>query len=550
MSLLQINNLHTTLRSSGGDVHAVKGIDLEIDRGQTVCLVGESGSGKSVTALSVMRLLPAGIASHPQGEVLLSARNGEVTDLLTLDNQQMSSVRGRHLSMIFQEPMSSLNPVFTIGEQIVEALQLSWPGMHEAEAREIALQSLDEVQIKSPKQSFNEYPHRLSGGQRQRVMIAMALACRPDLLIADEPTTALDVTVQREILNLIRDLQQQRGTAVLFITHDLGVVAQIADKVAVMQQGEIVEQGLHNAVLYQPQHAYTKSLLGALPENLKRQPASETAKEVMLEAQHLKVWFPIKRGLFRQVADYVRAVDDVSVKIHKGEIVALVGESGSGKSTLGRVLVRLLRPTAGQIYYQGKEIGAMSAAAFRPYRTDLQVVFQDPLSSLNPRLTIATTLTEPMRVHGIGDSHDHRIELAAKLLEDVQLTREYLWRYPHEFSGGQRQRIGIARALAVNPKLIVCDEITSALDVSVQAELLQLLLRLRNRYGLTLLFISHNISVVEYISDRTLVMHRGRLVEFGDTALVCGDPQHEYTKSLIKAVPRLQAPANLDAYSV
>ena len=549
MSLLQINNLYTTLKSTGGDVHAVKGIDLDIDRGQTVCLVGESGSGKSVTALSVMRLLPAGIASHPHGEVLLSTRNGEVTDLLTLDNHQMSSVRGRRLSMIFQEPMSSLNPVFSIGEQIVEALQISWPGMREPEAREIALQSLHEVQIKKPKQSFNEYPHRLSGGQRQRVMIAMALACQPDLLIADEPTTALDVTVQREILNLIRDLQHQKGTAVLFITHDLGVVAQIADKVAVMRQGEIVEQGTHNEVLFQPRHSYTKSLLGALPENLQRQPSSKSTKEVMLEARHLKVWFPIKRGLFRQVADYVRAVDDVSVKIHKGEIVALVGESGSGKSTLGRALVRLLKPTAGEIYYQGKEIGALSAATFRSYRTDLQVVFQDPLSSLNPRLTIATTLTEPMKVHGIGESHDHRIELAAKLLADVQLTQDYLWRYPHEFSGGQRQRIGIARALAVNPKLIVCDEITSALDVSVQAELLQLLLELRNRYGLTLLFITHNISVVEYVSDRTLVMHQGRLVEFGDTALVCGDPQHAYTKTLINAVPRLKVRTEFEAYA-
>ena len=539
MSLLRINNLHTVLKSTGGDVHAVKGIDLEINRGETVCLVGESGSGKSVTALSIMRLLPAGIASHPKGEALLDDGKG-ITNLLTLDNQQMSGVRGRHLSMIFQEPMSSLNPVFTVGEQIVEALQISWPSMNERQAREIAVRSLHEVQIKQPEQSFNEYPHRLSGGQRQRVMIAMALACQPDLLIADEPTTALDVTVQQEILNLIRDLQRKKGTAVLFITHDLGVVAQIADKVAVMQQGEIVEQGVHSEVLYNPQHPYTISLLGALPENLQRQPIESVNTEVMLEARNLKVWFPVRRGLLRRIADHVRAVDDVSVKIHKGEIVALVGESGSGKSTLGRAMVRLIEPTAGEIYYREKEIGNLSAKEFRGYRTDLQVVFQDPLSSLNPRLTIATTLTEPMKVHGIGESHEHRIELAAKLMEDVQLTRDYLWRYPHEFSGGQRQRIGIARALAVNPKVIVCDEVTSALDVSVQAELLQLLLQLRARYGLTLLFITHNISVVEYVSDRTLVMHQGRLVESGDTAQICGNPQHEYTKTLIDAVPRLQ----------
>jgi len=526
------------LKSTGGDVHAVRGVDLEINRGETVCLVGESGSGKSVTALSIMRLLPAGVASHPYGEVLLSDRHG-VTDLLKLGNQHMSSIRGKHLSMIFQEPMSSLNPVFTIGEQIVEALQISWPEMQEREAREIAIQSLHEVQIKRAALSFNEFPHRLSGGQRQRVMIAMALACQPDLLIADEPTTALDVTVQQEILNLIRELQSKKGTAVLFITHDLGVVAQIADTVAVMQQGEIVEQGAHSEVLYKPKHPYTISLLDALPENLQRQPVDSLKKELMLETRNLKVWFPVRRGLLRRVADHVRAVDDVSVKIHKGEIVALVGESGSGKSTLGRAMVRLLKPTAGEIVFKGNEIGGLSAKELRPYRTNMQVVFQDPLSSLNPRLTIATTLTEPMKVHGIGESDDHRIELAVQLMEDVQLTSDYLWRYPHEFSGGQRQRIGIARALSVNPELIVCDEITSALDVSVQAELLQLLLRLRSRYGLTLLFITHNISVVEYVSDRTLVMHQGRLVEAGDTSSVCGDPQHEYTKTLISAVPRL-----------
>ena len=563
MSLIRISNLHTVLRSSGGDVHAVKGIDLEINRGETLCLVGESGSGKSVTALSVMRLLPAGIASHPDGEVLLQDENGNTTDLLTLDNAAMSGVRGRRLSMIFQEPMSSLNPVFTIGEQITEALQISWPGMSATEAREIALQSLEEVQIQNPAQSFNEYPHRLSGGQKQRVMIAMALACQPDLLIADEPTTALDVTIQREILSLISDLQRKKGMAVLFITHDLGVVAQIADRVAVMRHGEIVEQGSLDDVLYHPQHPYTISLLDALPENLQQLTPPEVAKEVVLETRNLKVWFPVRRGLFRRVADHVRAVDDVSVKIHRGEIVALVGESGSGKSTLGRAMVRLLEPTAGEIYYysaagsedsgskdiQSIEIGGLPVSALQRYRTDLQVVFQDPLSSLNPRLTIATTLTEPMKVHGIGDSNEHRIELAGKLLEDVQLPREYLWRYPHEFSGGQRQRIGIARALAVKPKLIVCDEVTSALDVSVQAELLQLLLQLRRMYSLTLLFITHNISVVEYVSDRTLVMYKGKLVEAGDTASVCGDPQHEYTRTLIDAVPRLKGRREFKAIS-
>ena len=472
----------------------------------------------------------------------------------------MSGVRGRRLSMIFQEPMSSLNPVFTIGDQITEALQISWPGMTATEAREIALQSLHEVQIQNPAQSFNEYPHRLSGGQKQRVMIAMALACQPDLLIADEPTTALDVTIQREILSLISDLQRKKGMAVLFITHDLGVVAQIADRVAVMRHGEIVEQGNLDDVLYQPQHPYTVSLLAALPENLQQLTPPAPSEEVVIETRNLKVWFPVRRGLFRRIADHVRAVDDVSVKIHRGEIVALVGESGSGKSTLGRAMVRLLEPTDGEIYYysgagyaetratesQPIEIGGMPVSALQRYRTDLQVVFQDPLSSLNPRLTIATTLTEPMKVHGIGESNEERIELAGKLLEDVQLPRDYLWRYPHEFSGGQRQRIGIARALAVQPKLIVCDEVTSALDVSVQAELLQLLLQLRRMYSLTLLFITHNISVVEYVADRTLVMYQGKLVEAGDTASVCGDPQHEYTRTLIDAVPRLKGRQSLE----
>ena len=529
MSLLTVSNLHTVLKSSGGDVHAVRGIDLVIDRGETLCLVGESGSGKSVTALSVMRLLPKGITRHPEGSVLLQ-KGG---DLLQLDDEAMSQVRGRRLSMIFQEPMSSLNPVFTVGEQITEALQITWPRMPVANARDIAVRALHEVQIKQPEQTFNEYPHKLSGGQRQRVMIAMALACRPELLIADEPTTALDVTVQSEILNLIRDLQQKHGTAVLFITHDLGVVAQIADRVAVMRRGEIVEQGLHSDVLYNPQDPYTISLLDSLPENLHRQAPIEPSKDVILEARNLKVWFPVRRGLLRRIDDHVRAVDDVSIKIHQGEIVALVGESGSGKSTLGRALVKLIPPTSGEIFYRDREISAMSSSEFRPLRTDLQVVFQDPLSSLNPRLTIATTLTEPMRVHGIGSSNENRIELAEKLLEDVQLPADYLWRYPHEFSGGQRQRIGIARALAVKPELIVCDEVTSALDVSVQAELLQLLLQLRGKFGLTLLFITHNISVVEYISDRTLVMHQGKLVESGSTEEVCGNPRNAYTKTCL-----------------
>lgn len=540
--LLQVENLQTVLSSSGGDVHAVNGIDLHIDHGETVCLVGESGSGKSVTALSVMRLLPESVSHHPQGVVSMGSEHGnEAVDLLTLDKNAMPTIRGRRIAMIFQEPMSSLNPVFTIGEQISEAIQLTRPGTTDARARKIAMQALEDVRIENSRARFDDYPHRLSGGQRQRVMIAMALACRSELLIADEPTTALDVTVQAGILDLIKDLQRSTGMAVLFITHDLGVVAQVADRVAVMKDGLIVEQGLRDDVLYQPQHPYTQKLVNSLPENLKKSPSVIAGGGLLVETRDLQVHFPVRSGLLRRIGSYIRAVDGVSLKINQGEIVALVGESGSGKSTLGRAIVRLLEPTGGSVYYEGAEISRLNRTAFRPLRTDLQIVFQDPLSSLNPRLTIATTLTEPMAVHHIGQSHEHRLQLAQQLMADVNLPGESIWRYPHEFSGGQRQRIGIARALAVKPKLIVCDEITSALDVSVQAEILQLLLKLREEHGLTLLFITHNISVVEFISDRTAVMHRGRLVEVGPTDLVCGDPQHAYTRSLLDAVPRFGA---------
>ena len=537
--LLQVVNLHTVLSSSGGDVHAVQGVDLHIDRGETLCLVGESGSGKSVTALSIMRLLPMSVASHPHGQVLLKeiSTTGCI-DLLQQDNTQMSQIRGTRMAMIFQEPMSSLNPVFTIGEQIAEALQLNGDSLSDADARSITLGALRDVQIDDPESRIDDYPHRLSGGQRQRVMIAMALACNAELLIADEPTTALDVTVQAEILWLIKKLKQTKQLAVLFITHDLGVVAQIADRVAVMKDGQIVEYGYSDDVLYDSRHDYTRKLIQALPENLPIEHRPQVSNDVLLETRKLQVHFPVRSGLFRRVSSYTRAVDDVSLKIHRGEILALVGESGSGKSTLGRAIVRLLKPTGGSVLYKNHDIGSMSATAMRPLRSDLQIVFQDPLSSLNPRLTIATTLTEPMSVHNIGESRDHRIHLAENLLREVNLPVDYLWRYPHEFSGGQRQRIGIARALAVNPNLIVCDEITSALDVSVQAEILQLLLDLRRQHGLTLLFITHNISVVEHLSDRTAVMYQGKIIESGSTATICSRPAHSYTQALLEAVPR------------
>ena len=542
--LLEVRNLHTWLQSGDHLVKAVDNISFSIPKGETFCLVGESGSGKSISALSVMRLLPQDIASHPHGEILF---NGE--DLLKLDDNGIRAIRGAKIAMIFQEPMNSLNPVMSIGEQISEALLLHNPDMSDAEAEQRSILALEQVQISNASSRFRDYPHQLSGGQRQRVMIAMALACEPQLLIADEPTTALDVTVQAEILRLMQKLQDDTGMSMLFITHDFGVVAQMADRVGVMQLGKLVETDSCAAVLQNPQHAYTRQLLAALPENLakpavtvqsrSRMAAWALEQSPLVKIRGLKVWFPIKKGFFRHTVDYVKAVDEVSLEIPQGQIVALVGESGCGKTTLGRAVLQLEKPTVGSIELQGQELTGLSNRELRPLRRKMQIAFQDPQSSLNPRLLIETTLTEPMKVHGIGESHEERLELAAQLLESVQLDRDFLWRYPHEFSGGQRQRIGLARALAVNPEFIVCDEITSALDVSVQAEILQLLLQIRAERNLTLLFITHNIGVVEYLSDRTVVMYKGKIVEAGETMQICRNPQHPYTQKLLAAVPRL-----------
>lgn len=544
--LLEVRNLRTYLNSGGRVVKAVEDVSFSLPRGETLCLVGESGSGKSITALSVIRLLPEGIASHPGGAIEF---NGQ--DMLALDDAALRDIRGSQIAMIFQEPMTSLNPVFTIGEQITEALQLHHPNMSEADAAERAMQALEQVQIPRARERFRDYPHQLSGGQRQRVMIAMALACEPQLLIADEPTTALDVTVQAEILRLMRQLQDDTGMSLLFITHDFGVVAQMAQQVGVMQQGRLVEVGRTEQVLRNPQHEYTRQLLAAVPENLAKRGtppptgggrggvSSQQDGFPLLQIRDLKVWFPIRKGLFRRTVDHVKAVDDVSLDIPKGQIVALVGESGCGKTTLGRAVLQLEKPTAGSIRLHDQELTGLSGRELRRLRPNMQIAFQDPQSSLNPRLLIETTLTEPLKVHGIGADQEERIERAAAILEDMQLQRDALWRYPHEFSGGQRQRIGLARAMVLNPEFIVCDEITSALDVSVQAEILQLLLRIREEHNLTLLFITHNIGVVEYLSDQTVVMYKGKIVEQGDTAQVCGDPQHEYTQKLLSAVPRL-----------
>ena len=544
-TLLEVRQLQTHLFSGGQLIKAVDDVSFRIPKGETFCLVGESGSGKSITALSVIRLLPQGIATNPGGEILFNGQN-----LLQLAEADLRTIRGAQIAMIFQEPMTSLNPVFTIGEQIVEALQLHNPDMTDEEAAEKAIQALEQVQIPEPRERFNTYPHQLSGGQRQRVMIAMALACEPELLIADEPTTALDVTVQAEILRLMQKLQAETGMSLLFITHDFGVVAQMAHQVGVMQQGKLVEIGRTEQVLNNPQHPYTQKLLDSVPENLVRlKPAepmlvaveqSEQNTTPLIQIRDLNVWFPVKKGLFRRTVDHVKAVDGVSLAIAHGQIMALVGESGCGKTTLGRAILQLEKPTAGSIHLEGQELTQLSAAELRPLRPKMQIAFQDPQSSLNPRLLVETTLTEPMQAHNIGVSDEDRIERAAQVLESVQLKRDYLWRYPHEFSGGQRQRIGLARALVLNPAFIVCDEITSALDVSVQAEILQLLLKIREERNLTLLFITHNIGVVEYLSDQTVVMYKGKVVEQGSTAQVCGNPQHPYTQKLLAAVPRLK----------
>lgn len=548
-TLLKVEGLQTWLRSGDETVRAVDDVSFEINQGETFCLVGESGSGKSITALSVIQLLPQDISEHPGGRILFDYRHNdgrrEQVDMLKLAPARARMIRGSRIAMIFQEPMTSLNPVFTIGDQIIEALQLHNPELGEAEARERAIAALEQVKIPNAAERIDEYPHRLSGGQRQRVMIAMAMACEPDLLIADEPTTALDVTVQAEILRLMKELQQRRGTAILFITHDFGVVSEMADRLAVMQLGKIVEAGPLQQMINRPQHAYTKKLLAALPENLPREQSRHdsehsSAARPLLDLQGVQVYFPIKKGVLRRTADYVKAVDGIDLKIPQGQILALVGESGCGKSTLGRAILRLNDPTAGKVWFDGQDITALPHKAMQPLRREMQIIFQDPMSSLNPRLTIAATLTEPMKVHGIGESKEERLELAKQILERVQLKGDYVWRFPHEFSGGQRQRIGIARALALNPRFIVCDEVTSALDVSVQAEILQMLLELRQERDLTLLFITHNIGVVEYISDEMAVMNDGRIVEQGPTARVSRAPEHDYTKKLLAAVPRVE----------
>jgi peptide/nickel transport system ATP-binding protein len=563
-SLLEIKNLSIDFLSSTERINALKNISLRIERGEIVALVGESGSGKSVTALSILQLLPSPAADYSNGEINFSLDGNEVTDLLKKDHRSMQEIRGNQIGMIFQEPMTSLNPVITCGDQVMEAL-LYHKKISKEQARQQTIQWFAKVKLPNPDRIFKRYPHQLSGGQKQRVMIAMAMCCQPSLLICDEPTTALDVTVQKSILELIRELQQEENLGVLFITHDLGVVAELADRVIVMYKGEIVEENNIREVFINPQHPYTKALLACRPVNHtrgerlpivsdfmekksevgsqhagKNPPTSDirSLTSVLLRAEHLSVWFPDKKTFFGNPIDYIKAVDDVSFEIKQGEIIGLVGESGCGKTTLGRALLRLIKPTAGKIIFNGMDLAAIEAGKLRALRKDIQIIFQDPYSSLNPRLTIGSAIAEPLQVHGIVSSGKQRKERVIELLEKVDLRKEHFNRYPHEFSGGQRQRIVIARALALNPSFLVCDESVSALDVSVQAQVLNLLNDLKKELGFTIIFISHDLSVVRYFSDRIIVMNKGRIEEMGPADEIYFAPKTGYTKKLINSIPK------------
>jgi peptide/nickel transport system ATP-binding protein len=565
-ALLQVNKLTVRFRDDNVWVAAVKDISFEVERGKTLGIVGESGSGKSVSSLAVMRLLPE---KQSQIEVESIHFSGEMAHLWNDDHIRHS--RGNKMAMIFQEPMTSLNPVLRCGYQVAEAIR-THQNTTKKQAKEKVLELFRKVKLPRPEQHFRAYPHQLSGGQKQRVMIAMAIANEPELLIADEPTTALDVTVQKEILLLLKDLQQQTGMGMIFISHDLAVIADIADNVAVMHKGCIVESGSVKQVLGNPQHPYTRGLLacrpplnirlkrlpvvkeflentwpGGLPEMLDELavPTNERTKahellyshEPLMKVENLHTWFPIQKGFFSRERKYVKAVDDISFEVFPGETLGLVGESGCGKTTLGRSILRLQEPTEGIVSYKGVAVNKLSKKQLQEFRKKLQIIFQDPYSSLNPRIAIGEAILEPMKVHRLNGNSSRQREKVYELLDQVGLEAAHFKRYPHEFSGGQRQRICIARALAVNPELVICDEPVSALDVSVQAQVLNLLNRLKKEYGFTYIFISHDLSVVRYMSDRVLVMNNGKMEELAEADFLYDYPQSEYTKKLISAIP-------------
>lgn len=566
--LLEVSNLKVQFHSDNDIVTAVRGISFKLERGETLGIVGESGSGKSVSALSLMRLVPEPPGKIAAGSIRLFEGTNQVTDLLQLPKQKMQTYRGSRLAMIFQEPMSSLNPIMRCGEQVAEAIRLH-QNVDKSAAHTMVLSLFEKVHLPQPERIYKAYPHELSGGQKQRVMIAMAMSCEPDILIADEPTTALDVTVQKAILDLIQELKDSLNAGVIFISHDLGVIGEICDRVLVMYQGEIVEQGLVKDIFTAPQHPYTRGLLACRPPLEKRlyrlpviadflnrenkegftpkmlQPAETKQRLIQLQSQEpilkvekLKTWFPAKRNWLGKPTDYIKAVDEVSFEVFPGETMGLVGESGCGKTTLGRSILRLVPVNSGNVIFESESILDMDESNLRKARKDLQIIFQDPYSSLNPRMTIGRALIEPMEVHGIGDTRQDREERARELLRQVQLEPDHYGRYPHQFSGGQRQRVCIARALAVNPKFIVCDESVSALDVSIQAQILNLLKDLQEAYQLTYIFISHDLSVVKFMSDRMMVMQAGKIVEQGPADDIYENPATAYTQKLIAAIPK------------
>lgn len=579
-TLLDIQNLVTEFRSGEGIVKAVNNVSIKLHKGETIGIVGESGSGKSVTSLSCMRLIPSPPGNIKSGKIMYHGGD-EPVDLLEVSEKDMRAYRGNDIAMIFQEPMTSLNPVFTCGNQVMEAIRLHQK-ISKKDAKKRVLELFEEVQLPDPARIFKSYPHEISGGQKQRVMIAMAMSCNPSVLIADEPTTALDVTVQKTILDLMQSLQKKHNMGIIFITHDLGVIAELADRVVVMYKGRVVEEGAVLDIFKNPQHPYTKGLLACRPpldkrlhwlptvsdfmkrdesghiiethksisemvESLvitddERQTRHDTIykKEPLLKVRNLETHFVTSKTLLGKPNKVVKAVDDVSFDVYPGETLGLVGESGCGKTTLGRTILKLVEPTGGQLIYKGEDITHYSTSKMRKLREDMQIVFQDPYSSLNPRKTIGSAIIEPMIVHNVFTTKEERKEHVYELLKKVGLKPEHYGRYPHEFSGGQRQRICIARTLALKPQFIICDESVSALDVSVQAQVLNLLNELRNEFNFTYIFISHDLSVVKFMSDRMIVMNQGKIEEMGSADAIYGDPKTEYTKSLIDAIPKGQ----------